>query len=390
MFDTSQPPERKFYRGSSSRSSVNRNLSRSEETLNTPVGHMLASPIEKSPSATSSNMDLYAQASDRLLEKHISLYHVTSESSVYQSGSSVHLDQHTNSNTSLGSVDNSYSEDFASKVRKLTEESFPSEVSINDLDLELSITESRGKVFNSQDNISIVEDTIIDNISKMNESVAELCLSDSLSNSMNDEPEVDQSEVEVEQTPTETLEYVITSPAIAVAAISENVEYSQEPVVETITIATPVATTESASDISVDSANSSVSDLEEDIASTEANSSPNKEIMERDIAADVYPAAQNNLKTNISKLNLKLDLEDSYDVNSNVTNGELTEQTIKLESNDSPQSSPVVSPLYVGTETPLKLRLKSLALEYEQESTKTQQNATPHYYSNSDNRKRTR
>lgn len=81
--EISQSDEHVFYRDKKSSTKAARKLSRSEEALNvSSVSRAVMSSLENSSYTTTSNVDLYARASDHSLEKHLSLCHITSESSI--------------------------------------------------------------------------------------------------------------------------------------------------------------------------------------------------------------------------------------------------------------------------------------------------------------------
>lgn len=82
--------------------------------------------------------------------------------------------------------------------------------------------------------------------------------------------------------------------------------------------------------------------------------------------------------------------EHCYDINSNVTDN-LQDNGQVSKPGTNPSLSPATSLLYVGTGVPLKMRLKSLAMEYESEDSRKRHDTTPHMFKNAENSgKRTR
>lgn len=434
LYEISQSADIVFHRETPVTAQSSRQLSRSEEALNSTVTTTLLVPqIDQSVSANSSHVDLYAKASDHSLEKHLSLFHVTSETSIHEESDS--CDQH--------------------EVREISS-SEPSATNEGS-----SLTVSSICDIDSTPKKEVVDGPTVANIPRFTlneEFVLHIDLQKRDSSESNDSKKVQHSEVCLEQTDSRThaselslssadtdyqdLEEIIeTDPDQEIAdcdvegtsntcneegttTSTTNHSVAEVGVVGSVPDVEGVSSTSCHDDVDINNAraiSNNGTDTATDIHAgslhtADVNSADNgardTQVVVKNQLNQSYLATDNTSESALSNSQVKDEslsqsssssdrefvlssspinaidkngisishsssVEDhSYDINSNLTDNSAEDEKSIQSDSDAPTANSV---LHIGTDVPLKQRLKSLALEYESGETNKQQTSNGNY-----------
>ncbi|XP_067941350.1 titin homolog isoform X2 [Watersipora subatra] len=391
LYEISQSADVIFHRESPATAKISQFLSKSEETINRSAAHttMLTTETKHTNSVSNSHVDVYAKASDCSLERHLSLYHVASDTSI---NTDTAIEQSAASRSSHSSID-CVSEGFLDipstisactssntslQLEPLSEiPSSKSEAMLTDGSAVSRDLHGEGRQDTNSELVYPTPKTLSDEAHKeylddslftVNNSRRQSKLSLTANDGTTCKGKAFTGKTENPSNTDNKIEFKDNDAANEEATRNDNM--SNEKASGDAEIANKeaashqdIANEDIASDRNADSSDRLT-------GSEQTRCSPHqlKAMEEKEhILQDSTPAFLSDADTNCSESHVKTQnaKHDNYDINSNVTNNQHNSAAAEL--NDTLGDSLV---LHLGTDVPLKTRLKSLALEYQAEELK--------------------